>query len=144
MPGPERTLMAPQLTYSETTQSPNRLNGRLVGEDVSVRLCVAVKVTVGEAVTVALLVNVGVAVSASVVRVEVGMRAVGDGWSVGVDSAGVTGGLISVDRSASRNRNPIRIGTAYLRSMRGKVGDGMTGISPVYPSAFNRLLRFAP
>ena len=124
--------MAPQFRFSETTQSPNRLNGRLVGEAVSVGLCVAVSVSVGETVTVALL-----------VRVEVGMTAVDDGWSVGVDSAGVTGGLINVDRSASRNRTPIRIGTAYLRSRRGKVGDGTTGISPVYPNAFNRLLRFA-
>ena len=143
MPGPDRTLMAPQVTYSETTQSPNRLNGRLVGEAVSVGLCVAVRVIVAEAVTVALLVNVGVAVSASAVSEEVGMIGVDDGGSVGVNSVGVTGGLINVDRSASRNRTPIRIGTAYLRSRRGKVGDGTTGISPVYPSAFNRLLRFA-
>jgi hypothetical protein len=115
----------------------------LVGEGVSVGLCVAVRVTVDETVTVALLVNVGVGVSGSAVGVEVGMTGVGDGESVGVDSAGVTGGLINVDRSASRNRTPIRIGTAYLRSRRGKVGDGTTGISPVYPNAFNRLLRFA-
>ena len=145
VPGPERTLM--EFAYSELTQKVNLLNGRFVGERVSVGLAVDVCVVVSVRVEVEAMVTVPVGRSVCVAEActvtDAGTRV-----NVGVVGGGGVGLKIKIDASISRIIIPMMIGTAYLRSAggrneKGSAGGVTTGGSPVYPRADSRLLKLS-
>src|SRR5687767_9774861 len=147
VPGPERTLI--EFAYSELTQKVNLLNGRFVGEGVTVGFAVdvvvVVSVRVGAGVEAAVTVPVGrsvcVAEACTVTDAETIVE-------VGVVGGGGVGLKIKIDASISRRIIPMMIGTAYLRSAGGRNENGsaggvITGGSPVYPRAVSRLLKLS-
>ena len=114
------------------TQKVSRFDeGVRVGDGLTVRLAVGVRVAVvvDDAVTVRLSVGTTVGVSGSGVMVAAGV--VG-GRIEGVDVREAGTGENTIDRRASRIRTPIRIGTPYLRSVAGRKGFAVSmGRSPV-------------
>ena len=148
VPGPERTLM--EFAYCELTQKVNLLNGRFVGEEVTVGLAVGVSVVVSVTVEVEAAVTVPVGRSVCVEDVAEACTVADAGASVevGVVGGGGVGLKIKIAASASRITIPMMIGIAYLRSAGGRNENGstggvITGGSPVNPKADSRLLKLS-
>src|SRR5215212_2180390 len=136
-----------EFAYCELTQKVNLLNGRFVGEGVTVGfavdVCVVVSVRVGVAAVVTVPVGRSVCVAEACTVADAGTSV-----GVGVVGGGGVGLKIKIDASISRITIPMMIGTAYLRSAGGRnengsVGGVITGGSPVYPRALSRLLKLS-
>src|SRR5687767_4792981 len=136
-----------EFAYSELTQKVNLLNGRFVGERVSVGLAVDVCVVVSVRVEVEAMVTVPVGRSVCVAEActvtDAGTRV-----NVGVVGGGGVGLKIKIDVNISRIIIPMMIGAAYLRSAGGRnenesAGGVTTGGSPVNPRAVSRLLKLS-
>ena len=139
-----------EFAYCELTQKVNLLNGRFVGEGVTVGfavdVCVVVSVTVGVEAAVTVPVGRSVCVADAVETCTVADT--GTCVAVGVVGGGGVGLKIKIDASASRIIIPMMIGTAYLRSAGGRnengsAGGATTGGSPVNPRADSRLLKLS-